>query len=171
MIICQLYIYGEEVSNRNTIIAFAQNTSHYLSLPEYWSSRNTEHHPALKCREFSMILMFPVTEVTSDFQRFHTNSMVSLPTELEIDSQQSLKEWYHCLSDYEEDLDLFLGLAVDCYICQLSFTMHKNMATHFHLPPYISLWTRNKEIPSAWPTFHRLPLLFLTLSLQVTVFV
>lgn len=68
MIICQMCIYGEEVSNRNTIIAFAQNTSHYLSLPEYWSSLNTEHHPSLKCREFSMILMFPVTKLLLIFK-------------------------------------------------------------------------------------------------------
>lgn len=71
-------------------------------------------------------------EVTSDFQRFPWNWVVSVPTEGETDSQQQMKRvTSQPLSDDGEVMGLFLGLAVDHYIHQLSFTMHKDTMIHF----------------------------------------
>jgi len=43
----------EEISNRDTIIAFAQNTSNYSSLPEYWSLLMENIISAQNGKEFS----------------------------------------------------------------------------------------------------------------------
>lgn len=89
---------------------------------------------------FSTILLFLMIQVTSDFQRFSWNWVVSVPTEGEINSQQHMKRLLsQSLSDYVEVTGLFPGLAVHHYICQLSFIMHKDMMIHFYVPPHISL--------------------------------
>lgn len=88
-----------------------------LSDVHIWRGSFKQEHDYCICTEYKSLLVFtrilvisqhrtssfiemqgiqhdsdvPSDKVTSDFQRFHTNSMVSLPSELEIDRQQSLK--------------------------------------------------------------------------------
>ena len=160
VLICQLDIYVVEISSRDTVNAFAQIPSHYLSLPDYWSLLNTEQHLYIERQGIQLcnkIVVFLTKEVTLDFQGFHWNRVaLSLQNERET-YNRIWRVVSQALSNYGKDMGLFLGLTVDCYTCQLSLTMHRNMMIHFYCPPSFHC-KQGIGIPSVCSTVHKLPL-------------
>lgn len=141
-----------------TLICHYHTTGHYSyrTPPLHWEAGNS----AKRSME-----VFLVNEVTSDFQGSHWNSglcphwMTDLPRNLRRLMSQGF-------SDYGS----FLGLAVGCYVCQLSFTKYKTRWSTF-TSQHIFHCNQRAE------TFLQRVLLFtnchsfLTLSLWIMVFV
>lgn len=136
VLVYQLDIPVEEITSRDMINALAWNPNPYLSLSEL----NREHlyiegQGIQLCNNTVVFLM----REASGFSRIPLKQSGLCPYRMTETHNRIWREWYQALLDCREGMGLFLGLAVDCSICQLSIAMHKNMLIHLYLPPHISL--------------------------------